>query len=774
MSHLSIEGQFQSDQTILDHGITDIVIRETTNGPVLYTASGPSGGVAAYSINADGDLALLDYAHFDAAWSAGAIANLSILETLTGPQLVVATGGSADLVTFALNPDGSIGASATITGRATADASVVDVAQVAGDTVFLANRETGAVEAYTLQGNALQYIDAISDTDTTYADGVFALETATIVGTDYLIGAGQADKGVTTYRIEQGGLVPTGSLGVNEGIGIMTPNAMETAGVAGRSFVLVGSGPGGGIGQSGAITVMEILADGQLMLTDHVMDTLDTRFGQIQSLEVIEASGRTYVVAGGGDDGITLFVLMPNGRLQILDVLPDTLSDNLDNVSAIAAYHDGSGVNVFVSSETSAGLTHVGFGTSGHGVVQVAPDTGMSQGGTALDDILVGGQGNDSLNGASGNDILEDGNGSDTLTGGGGNDVFVLRADGSTDLITDFQYGLDRLDLSDWPFLYDPTRLIVQSTTLGAVINWRDEVLEIQTLNGTSLSAAQVSASVLAAPHRVPVFSVNALNDPDETLDGTPGDDSLNGAEGNDTLNGLGGDDTLEGGEGDDLLAGGAGADHMDGGTGIDTADYSTATSGSGIRLDVFNPDGTARAGIMNWGYAGGDDLLNIENIIGSPFNDTMVGTHGDNTFHGGDGNDVFWANNGNDTVYGEAGNDIFKASNGDDLYDGGAGNDTLEGGAGDDELWGGLGSDTFIFANGHGIDTIQDFDATDPMERIDLGGVTSINSVTDLFGQGGAAEQIGADVRIETGNGNRIWLTNVALDALDASDFIF
>jgi serralysin len=134
----------------------------------------------------------------------------------------------------------------------------------------------------------------------------------------------------------------------------------------------------------------------------------------------------------------------------------------------------------------------------------------------------------------------------------------------------------------------------------------------------------------------------------------------------------------------------------------------------------------------------------------------------------------VFWANNGNDTVYGEAGNDIFKASNGDDLYDGGAGNDTLEGGAGDDELWGGLGSDTFIFANGHGIDTMQDFDATDPMERIDLGGVTSINSVTDLFGQGGAAEQIGADVRIETGNGNRIWLTNVALDALDASDFIF
>ncbi|CAM3281632.1 calcium-binding protein [Paracoccus nototheniae] len=91
--------------------------------------------------------------------------------------------------------------------------------------------------------------------------------------------------------------------------------------------------------------------------------------------------------------------------------------------------------------------------------------------GNAGTDTLIGGRGNDTLDGGMGNDRLDGGidrdrlwggTGNDTLiggsngdvlTGGAGADVFVFRAltdsrVGQGDLITDFQRGTDRIDVS--------------------------------------------------------------------------------------------------------------------------------------------------------------------------------------------------------------------------------------------------------------------------------------------------------------------------------------
>jgi len=62
-------------------------------------------------------------------------------------------------------------------------------------------------------------------------------------------------------------------------------------------------------------------------------------------------------------------------------------------------------------------------------------------------DTLYGGQGDDSLIGGDGNDLLFGDSGNNYLTGGNGSDQFVLSAKGS-DVITDFQVGVDLLDLS--------------------------------------------------------------------------------------------------------------------------------------------------------------------------------------------------------------------------------------------------------------------------------------------------------------------------------------
>ncbi|WP_076071793.1 pre-peptidase C-terminal domain-containing protein [Sphingomonas montana] len=68
-------------------------------------------------------------------------------------------------------------------------------------------------------------------------------------------------------------------------------------------------------------------------------------------------------------------------------------------------------------------------------------------------DSLFGGQGADVLNGGDGNDILQGGVLSDRLTGGSGADTFryVVAADSpsaTADVITDFQTGVDKIDLT--------------------------------------------------------------------------------------------------------------------------------------------------------------------------------------------------------------------------------------------------------------------------------------------------------------------------------------
>ncbi|TNH93611.1 hypothetical protein CF136_21765 [Aeromonas hydrophila] len=98
--------------------------------------------------------------------------------------------------------------------------------------------------------------------------------------------------------------------------------------------------------------------------------------------------------------------------------------------------------------------------------LHVTIEAGSTLTGSALADVIQGGEGNDTLFGLAGddtligglgNDILIGGLGGDTMTGGAGSDTFKWLAgdaDGSTDNITDFTLGNptsggDVLDLSD-------------------------------------------------------------------------------------------------------------------------------------------------------------------------------------------------------------------------------------------------------------------------------------------------------------------------------------
>ena len=173
-----------------------------------------------------------------------------------------------------------------------------------------------------------------------------------------------------------------------------------------------------------------------------------------------------------------------------------------------------------------------------------------------------------------------------------------------------------------------------------------------------------------------------------DKLSGTDKGETIMGLGGNDSLFGFGGDDTLDGGEGDDLLVGGPGADTLKGGPnsedGGDTISYNESPAGVTINLT----DGTARGG-----DADGDTIVDmgddrVENVVGSPHDDTLTGNRYAN---------ILWGLGGNDELDGLRGDDTLLGGSGDDNLDGGRGDDTLEGGPGADVLTGGDGSDTAL-----------------------------------------------------------------------------
>ena len=230
------------------------------------------------------------------------------------------------------------------------------------------------------------------------------------------------------------------------------------------------------------------------------------------------------------------------------------------------------------------------------------------------------------------------------------------------------------------------------------------------------------SGSTYVLYGQLPTTAVNLV--------GTAASQNLVGGNLNDILSGLGGNDHLYGHGGDDVLDGGPGDDIIDGGPGANTASYADATAGVIVSL-------TLQGSAQNTGGAGTDTLINIQNLIGSPYSDTIAGDGGANVIDGGPGDDsldgglgidtlsyasatsgvtvslsVFGAQTtgggGTDSIShfenltGSTFDDTLTGDDGANVIVGGGGNDTLNGLGGNDTLFGGS-----LMFGGDGNDTV-------------------------------------------------------------------
>ena len=388
----------------------------------------------------------------------------------------------------------------------------------------------------------------------------------------------------------------------------------------------------------------------------------------------------------------------------------------------------GSGADVLDGGD---GVDWVSYQGSDRGV-WVRLDSGRGGFGHADRDVLVD---IENIIGSDHNDTLKGDEGSNHLIGGGGDDK--LWSSSGNDIM-DGGDGDDRVN-----YYSSPAAVTVNlETGLGEGGHAEGDIyIDIERVTGSDFGDILIG------------------DDSFNRLTGGKGDDEIHGNDRTDRLEGGDGADKLWGGDGADQLVGGDGADQLVGGDGRDLIYYLDSPVGVTVNLET---------GMGKGGYAEGDVLISIEDVGGSNHGDILIGNDSDNELDGNDGDDELHGNGGVDILRGREGADKLWGGDGNDSLSGNDGDDILHGGAGDDDLLGFEGNDIFVFGPGDGNDRIRYF--IDNEDRIDLSafGLTGIDDLTLL------SESYGVIVDMSAHDGGTIFLPDIDIADIDASDFIF
>lgn len=264
-------------------------------------------------------------------------------------------------------------------------------------------------------------------------------------------------------------------------------------------------------------------------------------------------------------------------------------------------------------------------------------ERGFQGKGNALNNVIVGSTGKDTLLGGYGNDSVYGGAGNDRLEGGKGNDSYwveendriVEAADSGVDQVFAYSnyslsFGVENLTLvgTVHQTVFDPYRLAIGNTQNNKIIG-SDQVDHISGLEGN------------------------------DWLNGGLGEDSLAGGYGNDTLRSDDGKDRLYGGAGDDLYIVMAPAGATDGA-------ISVLFAANELSNDLGGADPGGKDTIRT-NFAKAEMASAIENLIDVSNGDVSVlGNASANRIETGSGNDRLYGKFGSDTLDGGSGDDTY------------------------------------------------------------------------------------------------------------------
>ncbi|MBN1006127.1 DUF4347 domain-containing protein [Amphritea pacifica] len=464
------------------------------------------------------------------------------------------------------------------------------------------------------------------------------------------------------------------------------------------------------------------------------------------SIDGVIADAPTTILAGGGDDDITVTA---NTTRSGTDNTTLTLHGELgeDRIDATA-----SGFAVTVQGNQGA--------DSIYGSVF---DDDLA--GNAGDDLIIAGLGADLVSGDSGDDIIfgdlgevfladgvtvwdsriarnqltkietpVTGAAADTIEGGSDNDIIIGGAGG--DLISDS--GGNDLVIGDYGVV---TYLAGMALAVASRVSNDGDGDTITLLAGDNIVLGGYGGDTITTANGNDI--VMGDNGQLDYLSGI-----VNRISTTDTAETTGGIDTIEAGDGDNRVFGGTHGDDIDSGTG------NSILMGDNGFVQLNSTGDQLVEVVSELSTLGGNDDINARGG-----NNLAFGSVGDDRIETGAGDDVIFGDNGEpvyvngqavsyhttDTSEATSGNDTLISGAGVDLIFGGLGDDTIEGGAGNDNIIGDLGQADFTTGDSDPttIDQVFSF-------RSDIGGDDEIYGGDDsdviiggakadaLYGEGG------------------------------------
>jgi len=437
----------------------------------------------------------------------------------------------------------------------------------------------------------------------------------------------------------------------------------------------------------------DTLSNIQVVIGSHFDDTITgdgtstvVSYQDAANAVVVDLSSGT--ATGDGSDTLT----------DVVGVIGSAFNDVIEGDSGDNTLDGGAGIDAVSYAAASSAVT-----------VNLSTGTATGDGNDTLTNFenVIGSSHNDSLTGDSHDNVFVGGAGNDTIDGGSGTNT--LDYSQSTGGIT----------------------LDVYSHTVSDGYGGTDTFSNIQIVDSshhndsfTGYSPIPVTVSYEHAANAVTVDlgSGTATGDGSDSFSGIT---DIIGSDFNDVIAGGAYNNHLYGGAGNDTLRGDYGNDTLDGGSGVNTADYSQDSAG--ITADLSTGSATD-------GYSTTDTLINIQNILGSDYADTITGDSNDNVLNGG---------KGNDTIHGGAGNDDLIGGWGNDTLDGGTGTNTADYSADGSGIYVDLSSGTAT--DGHGnSDTLSNIQNVTGSAYADA--ITGDSHDNVLLGSGGNDTLVGGD----------------------------
>ncbi len=413
--------------------------------------------------------------------------------------------------------------------------------------------------------------------------------------------------------------------------------------------------------------------------------------------------GSDLVLGGTGDDFIVGLSLSIQNAIGTDTIFGGAGNDTVD----ILNYGD----NLIFGGDGEDSLTG-GYGDDsvsgddGHDTIRDLGGDNTLSGGNGNDKIF-GGDGDEIISGGGGNDTIWSSQGDDWIEAGEGDDRIWQRGHAHGESFYDVYFGgngTDELRLDGLQSDYDITvtsdgiiRVKGLSSTGNVIFRFDSMGIEAFIFSDGTSRTYDVAGGESQTPEDYVALSRVSHTSGDSSQGrthnmGSSAANSTHGRGGDDYMDGNGRDDTLWGESGDDTIKGGDDDDSLLGGSGADSLN-----AGSGT--DAVE------------GGSGADS------ITGGALNDWINGSSGADTIWGGTGSDVIDAGSGDDVVFGwdentfdpgddritlGGGNDFALGGYGNDTIKGDDGDDTIQGDAGDDSLWGGYGDDLVLGGDGN------------------------------------------------------------------------